>query len=191
MAYWYILIGAFLSAFSIGRVHPAGCAPPVDRIECGWRGITARQCMDKGCCWDPSIPGVPSCSTVQDLYCDANVRRSNSGWNGITREECTSRHQCWDSSISNVPWCFQPKYTKHSAANCAPPSQRTNCGWGGITASQCMNRGCCWDDSIPGVPWCSHLPNSNSGILFIYSLIHSFIYLFVFFIIKIGTKPSM
>jgi len=35
---------------------------PVDRIECGYFGISAEQCKESGCCWSPtSFAGAPWC----------------------------------------------------------------------------------------------------------------------------------
>lgn len=34
---------------------------PASRSDCGFPGITARQCWDRGCCFDDSVPDVPWC----------------------------------------------------------------------------------------------------------------------------------
>ncbi|KAJ1112855.1 hypothetical protein NDU88_001116, partial [Pleurodeles waltl] len=33
---------------------------------CGRRGLTKRECLDKGCCYDLSIPGAVSCFNTPD-----------------------------------------------------------------------------------------------------------------------------
>ena len=35
--------------------------PPKDRVDCGYPEITSEQCVNRGCCFDSSIHGVPWC----------------------------------------------------------------------------------------------------------------------------------
>ncbi|XP_051008463.1 trefoil factor 1-like [Acomys russatus] len=34
---------------------------PRERINCGFPGVTAQQCKDKGCCFDNTVRGFPWC----------------------------------------------------------------------------------------------------------------------------------
>jgi len=34
---------------------------PSTRVDCGYPGITENCCIQKGCCWDESVYGVPWC----------------------------------------------------------------------------------------------------------------------------------
>ena len=35
-----------------------GAIPPELRFDCGWSGINAEQCRNRGCCYDPLQPSV-------------------------------------------------------------------------------------------------------------------------------------
>ncbi|NP_001002990.1 trefoil factor 3 precursor [Canis lupus familiaris] len=44
--------------------------PPKDRVDCGYPEITSEQCVNRGCCFDSSIHGVPWCfKPLQDTEC--------------------------------------------------------------------------------------------------------------------------
>jgi len=40
--------------------------PPANRVNCGFPGIQAQACYERGCCFDSSIPGVPWCFHGKD-----------------------------------------------------------------------------------------------------------------------------
>ena len=91
------------------------------RKDCGWSGISQKQCESKGCCYyQSSISGVPWCFKGIDdvptyltlktgLSCalDRNLRK-DCGYKGIEKAECESKDCCYkiDDYESEVPWCF-------------------------------------------------------------------------------------
>ncbi|XP_072470984.1 trefoil factor 3 [Notamacropus eugenii] len=43
-------------------LSPDQCAVPAkERVDCGYPEVTAEQCINRGCCFDSSIPQVPWC----------------------------------------------------------------------------------------------------------------------------------
>ena len=42
---------------------PDGLCPvaPSERQECGWYGIKEEECLEKSCCWDPTVPDAKWC----------------------------------------------------------------------------------------------------------------------------------
>ena len=42
--------------------------PPNERVDCGWRGVTASQCISRGCCFDSSLRGVHWCFYKQGVF---------------------------------------------------------------------------------------------------------------------------
>jgi hypothetical protein len=36
-----------------------------ERTSCGWSGMSAQTCADRGCCWDSSTGGIPWCFYAQ------------------------------------------------------------------------------------------------------------------------------
>lgn len=48
----------------IGPIRKLECSgDPVKRTDCGFSGITEKECKLKGCCFDSSISGVKWCYT--------------------------------------------------------------------------------------------------------------------------------
>nr|XP_060496501.1 trefoil factor 3 [Panthera onca] len=47
------------------------CAVPAkNRVDCGYPQISPEQCVNRGCCFDSSIPEVPWCfKPLQDTEC--------------------------------------------------------------------------------------------------------------------------
>ena len=47
---------------------------PIDRVDCGWPGVTKEQCLQKGCCFDSSIPETRFCfyKAGKVLFSDLN-----------------------------------------------------------------------------------------------------------------------
>ena len=145
-------------------------APPSNRVDCGYPGITQYSCIRRGCCWDTNDSGVPPCFYSSDAAvpalkpeCAVNnpKDRIDCGYPGIKERVCRKKGCCWDSSVYNVPWCF---YSKDDTPNCdvGNPSNRVDCGYPGIPRDVCLQRNCCWDNSIHGVIWCFHGISSTS-----------------------------
>ena len=155
--------------------------PASDRINCGYGGITARECQKKRCCYNDSVSGVPWCfhpvpltttaaatteklTTTETPGPNCNVKnRVNCGYGGIQPHDCRAKGCCWDARVPGVPWCFSGVETttpyittKEPPPNCnvADPSDRVDCGYDGIHPDSCHERNCCWNSSIEGVPWC-------------------------------------
>uniref|UniRef100_H0XSV1 Trefoil factor 1 n=1 Tax=Otolemur garnettii TaxID=30611 RepID=H0XSV1_OTOGA len=40
---------------------------PKERVNCGFPGVTASECQNKGCCFDSSVPGYPWCFTPKTI----------------------------------------------------------------------------------------------------------------------------
>ncbi|XP_078615661.1 P-selectin-like isoform X2 [Branchiostoma floridae x Branchiostoma japonicum] len=149
------------------RQNECQLVDPYARRNCGWPGITAAECQERGCCWDNSIRGVKWCfnSTARpcpELAAPTNGTLNptgpdyafpiqvtvtcNSGYklDGVTPVTCQA-----DGTWSNpVGTCRQ------NECQLVDPYARRNCGWPGITAAECQGQGCCWDNSIRGVKWC-------------------------------------
>nr|XP_056714214.1 trefoil factor 2-like [Euleptes europaea] len=84
---------------------------PKTRVNCGFPGITPRQCRNAGCCFSSEVPGVPWCffpaHPTYKKVCPANVRaRKNCGYPGISAKTCEARGCCFESHPPAVPWCF-------------------------------------------------------------------------------------
>ncbi|KYO39057.1 trefoil factor 2-like [Alligator mississippiensis] len=86
---------------------------PQQRKDCGYPGIRAETCHQRGCCFDASITDVPWCFTpfsklatgecAMDVY-----KRRECGFPGISEEQCEERGCCFDSNYPGVRWCFHP-----------------------------------------------------------------------------------
>ncbi|KAG8518589.1 Trefoil factor 2 [Galemys pyrenaicus] len=148
---------------------------PKERANCGHDGITARECRDKGCCFDDSVRKVPWCFYPQALP-DEGGRRSGwrSGLRGGQPPHCPHvpgrcGRRLGTGSVDMGPLDARLLVALLALALCAPagaekpspcqcsrlsPRSRTNCGFPGITSDQCFQAGCCFDSSVPGVPWC-------------------------------------
>uniref|UniRef100_A0A8C2RYA2 P-type domain-containing protein n=2 Tax=Capra hircus TaxID=9925 RepID=A0A8C2RYA2_CAPHI len=51
-----------LAVSSLAQVETETCqVEPHQRKNCGHPGITAKECKDKGCCFDSTVRGVPWC----------------------------------------------------------------------------------------------------------------------------------
>ncbi|NP_476470.1 trefoil factor 1 precursor [Rattus norvegicus] len=51
-----------LALSSLAQNQEETCAViPRERINCGFPGVTAQQCKEKGCCFDDSVRGFPWC----------------------------------------------------------------------------------------------------------------------------------
>uniref|UniRef100_A0A452I0N6 P-type domain-containing protein n=1 Tax=Gopherus agassizii TaxID=38772 RepID=A0A452I0N6_9SAUR len=71
-----------------------------ERTNCGYAGISDKECETKGCCFDDKYPNVPWCfyPHLKTGECAMNVKEQmNCGYAGISVKEC-----------KNVPWCFSP-----------------------------------------------------------------------------------
>ncbi|CAM4411027.1 unnamed protein product, partial [Lepidochelys olivacea] len=105
-----------LSALTEGAEPPAPCqctVAPKNRVNCGPPGITAKQCGDKGCCFNSEVPGVPWCfiplARKYKKVCPAEVKlRKNCGYPGIPARVCKARGCCFESRPPAVAWCFYP-----------------------------------------------------------------------------------
>jgi len=158
---------------------------PSKRVDCGHHGIQRHECIQRDCCWESSISGVPWCfygkdttdkvtvSSVTHLppNCDIAdpLKRVDCGHHGIRRDECLQRDCCWkESSISGAPWCFFGKDVTTQApvqkCNVGDTPKRVDCGYSGIQQNQCRQRKCCWkESSVDGVPWCFYGENSTAA----------------------------
>ena len=168
-----LLTTAAVTTDSIITTETPGPNCKVDnRVDCGYRGIQARQCREKGCCWDSKVRGVPWCFygadtttayvTTEEPRPNCNVAdpsdRVDCGYPGIHPDTCRKRNCCWDETIRDVPWCFYGKgrTTRAPPVSCdvGAASDRVDCGYPGIHPDTCLERNCCWDESIRDVPWC-------------------------------------
>ncbi|KAI4578763.1 hypothetical protein MJT46_000131 [Ovis ammon polii x Ovis aries] len=175
-----------LALSSLAQVETETCqVEPHQRKNCGHPGITAKECKDKGCCFDSTVRGVPWCfqtalveedrPSTREQYngvmclcrvflAFAHVKRVNCGFPGISGDDCFSRGCCFDSSVVGVPWCFNPLPKQESEECVMEVSARKDCGYPGISPEECESRKCCFSDTIPQVPWC-FFPISVEGTL--------------------------
>lgn len=84
------------------------------RHDCGFSGISQRECQVRNCCWSPSkshnltMTGEPWCfykdqEPEKSYTCNVDVSaRGDCGWLGISEKECRARRCCWSPS----GWCF-------------------------------------------------------------------------------------
>ncbi|XP_069045835.1 trefoil factor 2-like [Lepisosteus oculatus] len=80
---------------------------PKEREECGYPGITAEECNNRGCCFSSAIPNVKWCFKPNESVCAVgSAERKNCGYAGISEAECISRGCCFNSSVRGVIWCF-------------------------------------------------------------------------------------
>ena len=59
----------FFVSFRIADL-PDGLCPvaPSERIECGFYGITKEECLNKSCCWDPTVLNTKWCFKQPGKY---------------------------------------------------------------------------------------------------------------------------
>jgi len=90
---------------------------PKTRVNCGPAGVDEVACLEKGCCYDASVDGVPWCfhpgQTIASERpsapnCDVGEPgdRENCGPPTVDESACREKGCCWDSSVEGVPWCF-------------------------------------------------------------------------------------
>jgi len=81
--------------------------PPKSRQQCGYAYIGWKQCVSRGCCWQPSTShGVPSCyhaaaakTPSPPRGCDPKLaHRETCGYIGMSAEQCSEKACCWDDS---------------------------------------------------------------------------------------------
>ncbi|EHB03614.1 Trefoil factor 3 [Heterocephalus glaber] len=74
-AFWLLLLVMALGssgwADEYVGLSPNQCVvPPKDRVDCGYPGVTQKQCNNRGCCFDSSIRNVPWCfKPLQETEC--------------------------------------------------------------------------------------------------------------------------
>ncbi|PFX29063.1 integumentary mucin C.1-like [Stylophora pistillata] len=160
MSFTVLLLVLFEIGYSLADGHCDGIDPH-KRLDCGYYGITKQQCVDRHCCYDNSVQGVPWCfKSKKDLEnkCQSIAvhKRADCGWIGITKVVCQRRGCCYDDRGYNgeSKYCFYPRGSKCYGI---PPPKRRDCGYPGIQREKCENdRGCCFDHTVRGVPWCFH-----------------------------------
>nr|XP_002122383.1 transmembrane protease serine 9 [Ciona intestinalis] len=121
------------------------CVPSGPRPDCGYPGITPRQCINQGCCWDDSVDGVPWCfhRTISATIRPQNPADSEGSIGGSSR---------------GIPAVIPQPFVKTNAAiqftgclfRCTSVSRafRTSCGPINDERS-CVNVGCCYDVNDP------------------------------------------
>jgi len=136
---------------------------PLNRIDCGWNGITSTLCQNRiiggaNCCFNPA--GNPQCYISNTSACALPIpdRLDFEGPNGhVSQEECESYgpDMCWD--VRYKPFCYYS-----STSQCFfNPEERQDCGWNGITRDVCLMKGCCFDSSKLAA-WCYHGLTKNA-----------------------------
>ncbi|KAG8546271.1 hypothetical protein GDO81_019341 [Engystomops pustulosus] len=82
------------------------------RKDCGYNGITADECVKKGCCFDDWRPDTIRCYipwTPQVIVrCKEYAPRVDCGFPGITKDQCNQKGCCYDSSDPKALRCFYP-----------------------------------------------------------------------------------
>uniref|UniRef100_A0A674K6F5 Trefoil factor 2 n=1 Tax=Terrapene triunguis TaxID=2587831 RepID=A0A674K6F5_9SAUR len=81
-----------------------------ERMNCGFAGISVKECVTKGCCFDDKYPGVPWFAKPSKIVLSPMdpKTRANCGPPGITAEQCENAGCCFSSEVPGVPWCFAP-----------------------------------------------------------------------------------
>jgi len=139
------------------------------RVDCGAKGITTKQCLEKGCCYRHSLtPGVPYCYyTLKDAPADKEAeaeqctvsenKKIDCGWKGVTPDSCRDKGCCYLHSTSHgVPFCFYKKNKQVQECR-VPDAMRGDCGFSGVTMQQCVDKGCCYEHPSvagDGAPFC-------------------------------------
>lgn len=151
------------------------------RKDCGYSGITPKQCADNGCCWEPTIdptnpqhyawcfhpmpphPG-PQPPPPPAPQCDVKDRlRADCGYSGITPRQCEDKGCCWEQTSDptnpqHYAWCFHPRPPPPPPPHPSAPQcdikdlLRKDCGYSGITPKQCRDNGCWKPTSDPADP---------------------------------------
>eukprot|EP00971_Amphidinium_carterae_P140732 2788869-Amphidinium_carterae.1 len=126
------------------------CAIPVGhRYECGWKGITESQCVERrGCCWDVSnytalyngSHNIPKC------YCPMQTTVTT------TTVDCPAylpwRDPFYPELDPLVNYMEDEEFfdVNGSLLECrVEPHHRHACGYAGITRHECERQGCCYD----------------------------------------------
>ncbi|KAL9139636.1 PA14 domain hypothetical carbohydrate binding [Amphidinium carterae] len=122
--------------------------PEVNRMECGWSGISQAVCEARGCCFrlKEGGPEIPEC------YCAVDSQ---------------------STTTTTKPWSCPAEPIEHidsSQPYCSIPEEgRQDCGWPYITQQLCEYRGCCWNDfNIAGgdeIPRCFCATNAGDALL--------------------------
>jgi hypothetical protein len=79
------------------------------RNDCGFTGITQRECEVRNCCWNPTkkhnlTSAEPWCfykdqEPSKSYTCSVDVAaRGDCGWLGISEKACKARNCCWAPS---------------------------------------------------------------------------------------------
>ncbi|XP_037233827.1 trefoil factor 2-like [Falco biarmicus] len=120
-----------LSTLAEGKAPPSKCqckVTPKERKNCGYPGISAKECRKAGCCFDASVPNVPWCFVAKPKkvkkVCPSNSHtRINCGFPGITAKECEQKGCCFEAHPAGVPWCFYRHVVEEgNLATCRPES---------------------------------------------------------------------
>ena len=119
-----------------------------DRIECGHDKITAEECKDKGCCWDPvGVNGA--------LWCFSSNTTKQNGTEIIDPEPEPEPEPVEKTETETEPEPEPVPEPEHLEECAVDPEERKDCGYMGITEQQCILNGCCWKETnVPNAPWC-------------------------------------
>ncbi|XP_010578704.1 PREDICTED: trefoil factor 2-like [Haliaeetus leucocephalus] len=131
--FWLLTTSLALGLSSAPEVHPKA------RENRGFLAITmSSSCLQRMCCFDPSIPNVPWC------------------FRPVSRRAMNLKVICALSVILIVSLStFAEGKMLPTKCQCKmAPSERKNCGYPGISLAECSKAGCCFNDSVAGVPWC-------------------------------------
>ncbi|KAG8545162.1 hypothetical protein GDO81_021326 [Engystomops pustulosus] len=123
---------------------------PKSRDNCGEDGITADECVKKGCCFDDSQPDSIWCYTpwkFEATECNPTEPKAevNCGYPGISEKDAQTKDA---ASTPRSPSRVERDcgaIEVHKRANCGPPD---------VSPDKCKQNGCCFDSSVAGVPWC-------------------------------------
>ena len=123
-----------LASGPIAECEDCNC-PDNKKLDCGFMGVDATQCVAKGCAWCPtSKRGVPWCIWLAEGSTPAPPGDGGNGGNG-----------------------------GNGGGSCPPTHGREDCGHMGITEGECIRKGCVWcpaflkdDTTEMDVPWCTY-----------------------------------
>lgn len=70
---------------TVNRKDTCSIINPQDRVDCGWPGISKKQCLDSGCCFDDTIQGERFCFyKAEEAKCNCYVGKLVRNAAGVT-----------------------------------------------------------------------------------------------------------
>jgi len=174
---------ALLASGAEGAIPPKCVMPDAHRVDCGFDGITPKECVAKDCCYFHGLPGFPFCyfkvdkapaeAVAKAEQCEElDEERIDCGYDGVEQKSCEGRGCCYrHAATPGAPFCYYKRKQapvgsvkgKASQQCVMSDADRVDCGYHGMTPDECRAKGCCYFHShSPGSPFCYYQAKGGS-----------------------------